>query len=109
MSEKPPCGDRKPHPPHEWTLYSPHGNEHTRCAGVPLIFNTTVTVVANLEAPDARAAVTMLATALKGHGFDVITDHGQPPSYADAFEAEAGTARTYVKAGCNYQGNPYAD
>lgn len=72
-------------------------------------YNTTVTVVANLNAPDAQAAVAMLATALRGHGFDVITDHGQPPSYADAFEAEAGTARTYVKAGCNYQGNPYAD
>lgn len=73
------------------------------------LYNTMVTVVANLEAPSESAAVGMLVRALEGHGFTTMTGPGSPPNYADAFEAEEGTPRDYHKEGCRYRGDPYRD
>jgi hypothetical protein len=55
------------------------------------IYNTVVTVVANLEAESEDAAITALSGSLIDHGFDTITDPGGPPAYAHAFVAEEGT------------------
>jgi hypothetical protein len=55
------------------------------------VYNTAVMVVANLEAPDGDEAVGMLAGSLTAHGFDTITDPGEPVAYASAFMAEDGT------------------
>lgn len=65
------------------------------------IYNTSLPVVANIEAASGDDATAALRRALEAAGFEVYDD----PEYPGAFEAEAGTtasdlpaARTVVKA-----------
>ena len=54
------------------------------------VYNTVVTVIANVEAADPEAAVGKLARELQRHRFETMTGDW-PMRYSEATHAEAGT------------------
>ena len=74
------------------------------------IYNTAVTVIANLEADTPEAAMAKLRESLERCGYDTYDSPGESPH---AFEAEEGTEVTRrLPFPLNYQkstarGNPY--